>query len=133
MRSAPVQEIIASDQINRKTTGSGRSQRGQPSGAGLGVPNPLPASLELIGYEIWITQRRKCAIHDCAYGRWEAAVLPLNFTRNETNLTLAVDGRLNLLSKCSKPIHDLRGDERGLFAVRKCPASGISANCDRSE
>ena len=54
-----------------------------------------------------------------SYEAWEAAVLPLNYTRNETDFTPAVDGRLNLLSKCSKPIHDLRGDESGLFAVRK--------------
>ena len=50
-----------------------------------------------------------------SYEAWEAAVLPLNYTRNETDFTPAVDGRLNLLSKCSKPIHDLRGDESGLF------------------
>jgi len=45
----------------------------------------------------------------------------LNYTRSETDFTSAVDGRLNLLSKRSKPIHDLRGDESGLFAVRKMP------------
>ena len=43
-----------------------------------------------------------------SYEAWEAAVLPLNYTRNETDFTPAVDGRLNLLSKRSKPIHDLR-------------------------
>ncbi len=51
-----------------------------------------------------------------SYEAWEAAVLPLNYTRNETDFTPAVEGRLNLLSKRSKPIHDLRGDESGLFA-----------------
>ena len=106
-----------------KATGRVCAQRGQPSDAGLGAPNPRPASLELIGLEIWITLRRKCAIHACAYGRWEAAVLPLNYTRIKKDFTPAVDRRLNLLSKRSKPLYDLRGDECGLFAVRKMASS----------
>ena len=53
-----------------------------------------------------------------SYEAWEAAVLPLNYTRSKKDFTPAVDRRLNLLSKRSKPLYDLRGDECGLFAVR---------------